>query len=164
MKSLRGHIQKTNSKETMDKDTFKEVIEGIEELRGAYCKGLQALNEDCKAKVEATDTRLLYGSVDIDMATRDKYPQASRWDYVVCYHGALYFIELHPARATNVKEVLNKLKWLKSWLKDKDRLGQTKKSYHWIATNGVHIQSESREAKQLAIKGLKPEKRLKLGN
>lgn len=110
------------------------------------------------------DTRLLYGSVDIDKATRDRYPQASRWDYVVCYHGALYFIELHPASTSNVREVLNKLKWLKDWLKDKDRLGQAKKSYHWIATDGVHIHPESREAKQLAIKGLKPEKRLKLGN
>lgn len=148
----------------MDKDTFKKAIEDIKELCGAYREGLQALNKDCKDNVEATDTRLLYGSVDIDKATRDRYPQASQWDYVVCYHGALYFIELHPASTSNVREVLNKLKWLKDWLKDKDRLGQAKKSYHWIATDGVHIHPESREAKQLAIKGLKPEKRLKLGN
>ena len=148
----------------MDKDTFKKAIEDIKELCGAYREGLQALNKDCKDNVEATDTRLLYGSVDIDKATRDRYPQASRWDYVVCYHGARYVIELHPASTSNVREVLNKLKWLKDWLKDKDRLGQAKKSYHWIATDGVHIHPESREAKQLAIKGLKPEKRLKLGN
>lgn len=148
----------------MDKDTFKEVIEGIEELRGAYCKGLQALNKDCKDNVEATDTRLLYGSVDIDKATRDRYPQASRWDYVVCYHGALYFIELHPASTSNVREVLNKLDWLKGWLKDKAELGQAKKSYHWIATGCVTILPNSRQSKQLASKGLWPKTKLKLGS
>lgn len=155
---------KTNSKETMDKDTFKEAVEGIEELRGAYRKGFQALNDDCKAKVEATDTRLLYGSVDIDKATKDKYPQDSRWDYVVCYHGALYFIELHPASTSNVKEVLNKLDWLKGWLKDKAELGQAKKSYHWIATGCVNILPNSRQYKQLASTGLLPKTKLKLGN
>lgn len=155
---------KTNNKETMDKDTFKEAVEGIEELRGAYRKGFQALNDDCKAKVEATDTRLLYGSVDIDKATKDKYPQDSRWDYVVCYHGALYFIELHPASTSNVKEVLNKLDWLKGWLKDKAELGQAKKSYHWIATGCVNILPNSRQYKQLASKGLLPKTKLKLDN
>ena len=155
---------KTNSKETMGKDTFKEAVEGIEELRGAYRKGFQALNDDCKAKVEATDTRLLYGSVDIDKATKDKYPQDSRWDYVVCYHGALYFIELHPASTSNVKEVLNKLDWLKGWLKDKAELGQAKKSYHWIATGCVNILPNSRQCKQLANTGLLPKTKLKLGN
>lgn len=148
----------------MDKDTFKEAVEGIEELRGAYRKGFQALNDDCKAKVEATDTRLLYGSVDIDKATKDKYPQDSRWDYVVCYHGALYFIELHPASTSNVKEVLNKLDWLKGWLKDKAELGQAKKSYHWIATGCVNILPNSRQYKQLASKGLLPKTKLKLDN
>ena len=148
----------------MDKDTFKEAVEGIEELRGAYRKGFQALNGDCKAKVEATDTHLLYGSVDIDKATKDKYPQDSRWDYVVCYHGALYFIELHPASTSNVKEVLSKLKWLKDWLKDKAELGQAKKSYHWIATGCVNILPNSRQCKQLADTGLLPKTKLKLGN
>lgn len=148
----------------MDKNTFKKAIEGIEELRGAYRKGLQALNDDCKAKVEATYTRLLYGSVDIDKATKDKYPQDSRWDYVVCYHGALYFIELHPASTSDIKVVLSKLDWLKDWLKDKAEFGQAKKSYHWIATGCVNILPNSPQYKQLASKGLLPKTKLKLGN
>lgn len=148
----------------MDKNTFKKAIEGDKELCGAYRKGLQALNKDCKDKVEATYTRLLYGSVDIDKATKDKYPQDSRWDYVVCYHGALYFIELHPASTSNVKEVLDKLGWLKDWLEDKAELGQAKKSYHWIATGCVNILPNSPQYKQLASKGLLPKTKLKLGN
>ncbi|WP_288470483.1 hypothetical protein [uncultured Porphyromonas sp.] len=148
----------------MDKNTFKKAIEGVKELCGAYRKGLQALNKDCKDKVEATYTRLLYGSVDIDKATKDKYPQDSRWDYVVCYHGALYFIELHPASTSNVKEVLDKLGWLKDWLEDKAELGQAKKSYHWIATGCVNILPNSPQYKQLASKGLLPKTKLKLGN
>lgn len=148
----------------MDKNTFKKAIEGIKELCGAYCEGLQALNKDCKARVKAIDTHLLYGSVDIDKATTDKYPQDSRWDYVVCYHGALYFIELHPASTSDVKVVLNKLDWLKGWLKDKAELEQAEKSYHWIATGGVDILPNNPKCKQLASKGLLPKKKLKLGN
>jgi hypothetical protein len=133
--------------------SFREAIEQTPLLKLALKNGLQALRESNIIKPK--DTQKCEGSVDIDTALEEKYPNVSRWDYAVGYDGRSYFIEIHPADTSEVKAVLNKLEWLKSFLrKDASELDKEPKSFHWIATGGVHITRGGREARQLAERGI----------
>lgn len=79
-----------------------------------FCKGLQALGNADKSRIEPLNTSHLDGSADIDSSLKKKYPESSRWDYAVAYDGTVYFIEVHPPN--EIKEVVKKLHWLKGWL------------------------------------------------
>ena len=56
--------------------------------------------------------RFIDRSVDIDDCTRKLYPNGNRWDYVISYRGKAYYLEVHPATAEKVKEVIAKKQWL----------------------------------------------------
>lgn len=64
--------------------SFKDSVNNCDEIKNALKPGLSALKGNSK-DVKAADTKLIEGSVDIDEAVRDKYPEDSRWDYVVGY-------------------------------------------------------------------------------
>lgn len=65
--------------------TFKEAVEKTPQVAGAYKAGLLAFG-DYSSKVVVPDNRLLGGSVDIDVATVELYPNDNRWDYAFDYH------------------------------------------------------------------------------
>lgn len=133
---------------------FKEAIQKTAEIKDALKPGLQALGAN-REKVQVKDTRQCQGSVDLDNHLKNQYPNDNRWDYVFGYSDLAYFIEVHPAHTSEVRTVIQKLQWLKQWLKIKapDVHGLEKK-YSWIATNGMHILKDSREARLLAENGL----------
>jgi len=69
------------------------------------------------------------------------------------------WIEPHPADTNEVAIFLKKLAWLKDWLQTKAtelwKLTQKgSKPYRWLATGGVHIPKNSRQAKQLQAAGI----------
>ena len=102
----------------MENKKFKAAVEATQEIREGYCNGLQALGGNA-AKVAVTDTRKLNGSVDIDACTLELYPNETRWDYAIGYDEKAYFLEVHPANTSNVKEMIQKADWLKQWLQRK---------------------------------------------
>lgn len=106
-----------------------------------HLTGLSALKANSKY-VRVTNTKLLDGSVDIDEAVRDKYPEDSRWDYVVGYENEAFFIEVHPAATSNVDDMVKKVKWLKNWLAssapDLKSLHKIE-VYYWIPSRRVSI-------------------------
>ena len=141
--------------------SFKKAVENTPLLKNAFEKGLKALGSN-SSKVKPLDTSKCEGSVDIDTAVKSIYPNASRWDYVVGYDGKTYFIEVHTAKTDEVTSVLNKLQWLKDFLiNDAPELNKEPKSFHWIASNGIHLKGDNK-FRQLAEKGIKPVKELKL--
>jgi len=76
------------------------------------------------------------------------------------------WIEVHPASTSEVTTLLNKLRWLKTWLKERApalyKLTASQ-SYYWLATRGVHIRQGSPQARQLRLAGLSlPRKRVTL--
>lgn len=94
---------------------FKEAVEATPEIKNCYQPGLQALGS-YSTKIELLNNRECNGSVEIDECVRPNYPTANRWDYVVSYKSAAYFIEVHSAETSEVSVVLTKLQWLKDWL------------------------------------------------
>jgi len=136
------------------------------ELVGSFREGLQALKGGHRARVVCENSRRLTGSVDVDQALASRHPIDSRWDYGIGIQNPqgkerAIWVEVHPAATSNVTEVINKLRWLKNWLKTEapglDRLtrgiaGET--GFYWVATSGVNIRKGSPQARQLAVAGL----------
>ncbi len=116
---------------------FADVVQSIPEIANCLRKGLQALGTNSR-KIEASSTRDLAGSVDIDTCLTKLYPNAHRWDYVFGYKDRIFYVEVHPAENTRkVREITAKLEWLKQWVKRSAKSlanleGQS--SYHWIST------------------------------
>lgn len=135
-----------------NKNAFRKAVEMTPEISTAYCLGLQALGTDSE-KIIPKDTRLVDGSVDIDSATHPLYPNEARWDYAVGYSGKVFFIEVHPANTSNVKEMLAKTKWLISWLQTKApkiKALMAVESYYWVASGECKISPHSAQYRQLA--------------
>lgn len=128
------------------------------DIKGHFCKGLSAVKGSERLKFVVPDTYQLTGSIDIDGATIEIYPEDNRWDYAVEYAGETFFIEVHPCSTSDVSKMIDKLTWLKWWLKNKapkiDALKSRNKPYHWIATGSVGILKGSKYDKMLALNNI----------
>ena len=135
----------------------------------AFRYGLQALGNDSN-RVQVARRRSLVGSVALDDVLRARYPDDPRWDYGIGLKKSArefaVWIEVHPAWTSEVRTVLRKLQWLKTWLKNHAPKLQKLtgvQSYFWVATGGVHIRQGSPQARLLQSAGLSmPRKRLDL--
>ena len=77
----------------MAKSNFQKAVEGTPDISTGYRSGLQALKRIERSSVVATDTRRLDGSLDIDTAVQEKYPNDNRWDYVIGYSGKVCYVK-----------------------------------------------------------------------
>lgn len=142
---------------------LKAAVDQTEDVKGRFKTGLGAIKGNEKQKFVVPDTRKITGSLDIDSATKDKYPQANRWDYAVEYDRETFFIEVHPGSTNEIPTVIAKLDWLKKWLKEKAPAinalkPKDKQPYHWVYTNKFAILPNSKYARQLAQLNLVPVK------
>jgi hypothetical protein len=137
----------------------------IDEIKDCYERGLQALGNN-STKVLPKDTRLCKWSIDLDSCLLEDYPNAHRWDYVICYGTRAYFLEVHPASTSEVSRVIQKMQWLKDWLNNQGQeinKIRAKKAFHWVYTNKFGITKNSRYARRLAQAGLGlPKRQLRL--
>ena len=145
------------------KSLLEKAVEQTPDVTGYFMKGIQAVKKEYHSKIQAEEARLLTGSADIDSATLPLYPDANRWDYVIEYNNATFFVEFHPASTNNVREMIEKLTWLNWWLRERAPhinalKPANKNAYHWIATGSIKILNGSRQYRLLATKGLLPKK------
>ena len=134
----------------------------------AYRDGKRALAGAHRSRVTCADARRLTGSIDLDsaLANEGEYASEPRWDYGIGYRpdGAgerALWIEVHPADTSQVRQVVKKLHWLRTWLGDDGRelasltvADRGVPPFVWIATRGVHIPRNSRQARLLRQEGL----------
>ena len=143
----------------MAKSGFQKAVEGTPDISTAYRSGLQALKRSDRSSVTVTDTMNLDGSLDIDTAVKEKYPNDNRWDYAIGYSGKVCYVEVHPAYTSEVSTIEKKLKWLKAWLKEKapvlDAIPKATPAYVWSQTGKGAILPQSSQAKRLATLGIK---------
>lgn len=143
------------------------VIQTPQLGEGAYCQGLRALTSSHRGRIITQQSQLL-GSINVDTALRQTYPQQPRWDYGIGIQRdgdtAAIWVEFHPAETNKVDEVLSKVKWLKHWLRQNapllDALTPDQNAFHWVATNGCHIPRTSPQARRLFGEGLELPRRI----
>lgn len=136
--------------------SFCEAAQSTSTIGEDACKpGLQALQPRDKRKISVGNPRRLTGSVNLDAELRAAYPDANRWDYGIGINDHAVWGEIHPASTSEVKTVIEKLKWLKNWIKDSDFEQITPQNgYYWLATGGVHITKNSPQLRNLSKHGL----------
>lgn len=142
----------------MEKSIFQKAVEGTPDISTAYRSGLQALKRSDRGVFDVADTRLLDGSVDIDTAVQGKYPKENRWDYAIGYSGKVCYVEVHPAYTSEVSTIEKKLRWLKTWLKEKgpllDAIPKAIPAFVWAQTGKGGILPRSSQARKLAAMGV----------
>ncbi len=135
---------------------FQNAVKDCAEIADALKPGLSAMG-GYSTLVKLGNTRLINGSVDIDNAVKELYPNDSRWDYIIGYNGNAYFIEIHPADTKNVNEMIKKVDWLKSWLESSaTEIKALHKCgvFHWIPSGRVKILKTSMQYKRIAASKL----------
>lgn len=140
------------------KCAFQVAIEKTEEVKGGYRVGKQAIKNTDRRKVDAVDKDKLQGSLDIDSQVKALYPDEPRWDYALSYNDKIYYFEIHPAETSEVEKVVDKLRWLKSWLKTKateiDKLPKSEHPYTWVQSGRYAILPTAREKMKLSVSGI----------
>ncbi|MDE5889629.1 MAG: hypothetical protein K2H10_01295 [Bacteroidales bacterium] len=142
----------------MARSSFQKAVEDTPEISSGYKRGVRALERSGRSAIVVADTRLLDGSVDIDTAVQEIYPNENRWDYAIGYSGKVCYVEVHPAYTSEVSVVGNKLKWLKTWLKEKapllEAIPKATPAFVWVQTGKGGILPRSSQARKLAAMGI----------
>lgn len=161
---MKSKLQKKRGIKIAAKETFEQIVRQTPDISTGYRTGLNALGVH-SSKIDAKDKSQLEGSVDIDLSTTKKYPQASRWDYVLSYKSELYFVEVHSANTREVRAVLNKLQWLKDWLHSqapKLNAKKAKECFYWVQSKNFQIPANTPQYLAAIKAGIRPVKMLKL--
>lgn len=147
---------------------FKEAVVRTPQLGAdAYQPGKQALGKHSDKVIcgRGKADRRFTGSVNLDEALRDTYPDAPRWDYGLGFRfgkrsEVAIWVEVHPAHTGEVEGFLKKLEWLKGWLRESAEAlweltrQNPKQAYFWLASGGVHISKDSPQARRLSQAGV----------
>jgi len=140
---------------------FKKALRSTPHLANAWAAGLGALRTRDRDHVEPEDPRRLAGSADLDSALRDQHPNAHRWDFAIGYRhtnrkeDCVYWVEIHTANDHEVAVVLDKLAWLRGWLKgDGQLLRRFECDFVWVSSGTTSFTPGSPQVKKFAQLGL----------
>lgn len=155
--------------------SFKVAVEAVgEPVKSAYRPGKQALPKAHAKQVSCADERRIHGSIFLDKALEKvgEFSQEPRWDYGLGYttpsgREVAIWVEVHTASTDQVRAVIKKKKWLRDYLvNNAERLWKMTPPesspldpYVWVASNGVHINQNSSQARLLAASGISWPKR-----
>lgn len=140
---------------------FDQAVKKVPGLEKAHRPGLRALRSQDRPHIVAEDTRRLSGSVDVDSALREKYPEANRWDFAITYKHDdrkdefVYWVELHTANDSQVKVVIRKAQWLLEWLRGEGHaLSGFEREVIWVSSGATSLSLSAPQTKQMAEVGL----------
>lgn len=157
---------KKRKKEQVAKCAFQVAIENTEEVEKGFCIGKQAIKSIDRSKVVAANNKKLQGSLDIDSQVKALYPNEPRWDYALSYDNKIFFFEVHPAETSEVDKIVNKVKWLKCWLKSQapeiNKLPKAEHPYTWVQSGRYAILPTAKEKMKLSVSGITTTKILNL--
>ncbi len=123
------------------KGEFQLAVEATSVVGHAFHAGIQALEEQHKQMLE--DKHLATGSLALDETLKKTKPHgdAHRWDYAIGLSAAnnkerVLWLEPHRAGSGEAQTVIDKLEWLKGWLRDSaPELDKLHKAFVWLGTN-----------------------------
>ena len=144
--------------------TFKDAVEATPHLAGKWLPGLQALRAQDRPHVLPNDPRKLRGSVDVDTALKKlpMHAEAHRWDFAIGFKHTnrtaefVYWVETHTGSDSQINVMMDKLKWLKQWLKtDGKLLSEFECDFIWAPSSATAFTKGARQVRALAGMGLR---------
>lgn len=140
--------------------SFEEAVRGTQSIAHAFRNGLQAIRSKERKKMICRDARALAGSVNGDDALKETRPNDARWDYGIGIRKAndkdrVAWVEVHPASSSHVQDVIDKLDWLRCWLKsDALLLEKLPPTFVWVASGKVALTPNSPQRRRLSQVGI----------
>lgn len=135
---------------------FKSAVSRTPHLSAAWMPGLGALRARDRPHIDPEDPRRLTGSADVDGALQQVQPNAHRWDFAIGYRhtnrtkDCIYWVEIHTANDKEVKVVLDKLRWLRTWLVGEGiHLSRFERDFVWVSSGSTSFTSFTLGAPQL---------------
>jgi len=142
---------------------FRDAVANSNDVRDCYRVGLQALTEGDRNRLSCQDTRRISGSLNLDAGVAQLYRNAARWDYGIGIKKTesadrAIWVEVHPADAHQVQRIIEKLTWLRGWLRNSApnlmAITQGDSPYIWVASGRVSFQQASPQARKLSLAGI----------
>ena len=142
---------------------FQDAVANSNDVRDCYQVGLEALLERDRNRLSCQDTRKITGSLHLDAAVAQLYPNVARWDYGIGIKKTelidkAIWVEVHPADANQVQKIIDKLTWLKNWLNNNAptlmNITGNDSPYVWVSSGSVSFQRNSPQTKRLALAGI----------
>lgn len=153
----------TDSRE--DNGLLGKICLSNDRLKPYFDFGLGAMERGDRKYIKVPYTKLLSGSLALDEAAKETYPNSNRWDYAIEYEGHTFFIEIHPAFTSEIECVIQKVEFIIKWLKENapEILSLPKKEseeriFYWVSSGGtdLRIAPGSKQARKLALHRVKP--------
>lgn len=148
-----------------DRHTLKSICAANSVLAPWFKPGIQAIKSEYRAKIKFPDTKKCGGSVDFDQALKDTCSRENRWDYGIDYEERLIFIEIHPAKMSEVDCIIRKADFIRRWIANNcpelnllPKFEKDHRQFYWVASgkSSLKILPNSKYAKQLALKHIAP--------
>jgi hypothetical protein len=140
---------------------FRQAVNETPDLSGAWQAGLQALKEIDRNRVNAVESRRLKGSVDVESRLQALHPGERQWDYAVGFDPAgfqgevIYWIEVHPANDGEINVMLEKLQFLRRWLREHGQsLDSLPRAFIWVSSGKTSFTLTAPQQKRFALLGL----------
>lgn len=146
----------SSKNQTIGGASFAAAVKSTLAINTAYQPGIQALEPTDKKRLAAADRAT--GSVALDEAVKDRYPNAHRWDYGIGLPTAgkserVLWLEVHHAASGETDRVIKKLQWLKEWLRSEaPDLNRMPATFLWLLSNVESNPNDRRKRQQLAEK------------
>ena len=142
---------------------FQDAVQSTPQVADAYCRGLQAIRRQHHGSIQRRNSSTnLAGSVDLDDALRDRFPNAARWDYGIGVRPTgqrddrVLWVEVHSASSAHVNAVIAKHEWLLHWLRrSAPLLNGLAREFVWLATGSVTIRPGTPQRRRLAKSGIR---------
>lgn len=140
------------------KCAFQVAIENTEEVKNGFCVGKHAIKSIDRSKVVAA--KKINCKVALILIVKLKHYILMNLVGTMLYRMMTRFIffEVHPAETSKVNKVVNKVKWLKCWLKthapEINKLPKAEHPYTWVQSGRYAILPTAREKMKLSISGI----------
>lgn len=146
---------------------FETAVSSTHELAPYLRSRLDALSNAHQNSIDAANFKRITGSVNIDTALQQAYPNDNRWDYAIGYRinkqdDKAFFVEFHKANVDEVARVLQKKTWLENWMCGKPVDDLKQRIFIWVSAGGIKIPPNSQYRRILNANGLQLVSRLKL--
>ena len=97
--------------------------------------------------------------MDVESSLKPIHQDQRQWDYAVGFHPTnlgteevVYWVEVHPANDGEIKVVLGKLQFLKTWLRDRGpKLNTLRKAFIWVSRVARHRSRSPHRSKNTSL-------------
>ncbi len=137
--------------------SIRQMLRPESRLARNVSRGMQALKPSHRSAITVSRTTVL-DSLDLDSATRHLLPIGRRWDYLLGTsrrQNMLVGVEVHPARANQVRPVIEKKRAAHRLLRDELIDARCVRCWLWIASGRSTITRTGPEARLLALAGVR---------